>query len=471
MTEKFIPVIFCVVVVAFVFVNSSSQPHVNKRHVEAVGLDSLALKEKLSKISKLESPNSILSRFHLDLPADSKSEFELQSFDGYVDIIGSVAFSNAEGEQVLLPRKFLSNVRLCSISDEEERYEQRGYGIEPLVARNKKWELSLSGNEADNEKFFNSQRKWIRGACWVSNSTRNDVPNFDASEPGLVTTRKVWVAKRNLYPWQGLSGNDVCLEERKIPQLPSGAASAFVDVLSAECSLSWYTGIEADDVIRSFYLRFPSDAIPCVNFQTGPLLLGVVNVVVDFEQTPFNASPMPRRWDVVGEFYKSPLRLIQGAKAKRVVARNARIFNAALPYSHYPNLDDDSTTIVGLLMDDIEKSKYVAARKIQSGNFWLVPTGSTSYGDLFEGPPGLDEHVRNIYATRSPHVSTQKVLVANRDLKIGDSFDEYNLYVCDVPESYITDSMPEVESADSFYGREVKRAITRGEILNPDSLE
>ena len=165
------------------------------------------------------------------------------------------------------------------------------------------------------------------------------------------------------------------------------------------------------------------------------------------------------------------MRMIQGAKVKRVVARNARVFIACQPYSHFPGLDDNSATLICLLVNNIEKSKYVAARKIQSGKFWLLPAGSSSHEDLFKDPPGLDEHTRQIYATRSTHVSTQKVLVANRDLKIGDTFNEYNLYACSVPESFIAESMPEVESASSLYGRKVKRAITRGEILNPNSLD
>ena len=165
------------------------------------------------------------------------------------------------------------------------------------------------------------------------------------------------------------------------------------------------------------------------------------------------------------------MRLIQGAKAKRVVARNARIFVAVCPYSHYSDLDDKSTTLVTLLVNDIEKSKYVAARKIQSGNFWLVPAGSVSYDDLFKDPPGLDEHVNNIYATRSSHVSTKKVLVANRDLKNGDTFNEYNIYLCDVPETFLKESIAKDLESVSAYGRKVKQSISCGDILSPDAHE
>jgi flagella basal body P-ring formation protein FlgA len=469
MLGKLTTAILCAAVVAGVLISSGSQPNVkNKRHIETVSLNSPALQGKLAENSKPRSSDSCSSRFYLDLPPNSKSEFDLQSFDGRIDIIGLVAFHSANGNQLLVPRKFLSNVRLCSISDEEERYRQRGYGIEPLVVRNKKWELSLSGDKADIERF-EVEKKWIRGACWVSNTISNDVPSFDISEPSLITTRKVWIAKRNLYQWQRLSKNDVYLEDRNIAELPSDPA--FVDMVSLQSSLQWHSEIKSNAVVRAYQLRFPCDEIPNVNFQTGPLGRSVINVAIDFERTRFNISPMPRKWDVVGEFYNSPMRLIQGAKAKRVVARNVSIFTAPLPYCHHSRCDDESTTLIGILVNDIEKSKYVAARRVQSGNFWLVPAGSTSHADLFKDPLGLDEHVRQIHSSRSSYIMSKEVLVANRDLQVGDKLNAYNLYVCDVPETFATGSIAKVKEANSVYGLKVTRVVFAGEILNPKQFE
>jgi hypothetical protein len=236
MVGKFITAILCLAVVSFALINFGGKLEVEREEaIETVALGSLALRDKLAEFSKPENPDSHFSSLRLDLPANSKSEIEIQAFDGHVDVIGSVAFLNANGEQVLLPRKFLADIRINSVSDEEGWYRQRGHDPEPLIARSIKWQLSLLGEEADKERF-EIQKKWIRGACWVSNATSNEVPSFDTSEPGLVTTRKVWIAKRNLYPWQRFSKIDACLEDRNIAELPPDPA--FVDLVSADGMLS-----------------------------------------------------------------------------------------------------------------------------------------------------------------------------------------------------------------------------------------